>query len=109
MRKRKPVEWTQVEPLLDGCTDFERSVYRATCTIPFGETRSYGWVARKAGVPRGARAAGRALHRNPLPYIVPCHRVIRADGGLGGFSRGVEVKKRLLELERELALMRKET
>jgi len=67
--------------------------------IPYGETLSYREVALRAGFPRAFRAAGGALGRNPLPIIVPCHRVIRSDGGLGGFGGGIEIKKFLLELE----------
>jgi len=74
-------------------------VWQATRLIPYGETRSYLWVAVQIGKPGAARAVGQALGRNPLPVIVPCHRVIAADGGLGGFTGGLEMKRRLLELE----------
>lgn len=81
-------------------TPFEQSVWKAARSIPAGETRSYGWLAQKIGRPRAARAVGQALARNPLPVVFPCHRVIRSDGGLGGFASGTRVKKYLLELER---------
>jgi len=84
---------------LSGGTPFQRRVWRAVRRIPYGETRSYGWVARKTGKARAARAVGQALSTNPLPVIVPCHRVIAGDGGLGGFSNGLDMKRRLLCLE----------
>jgi methylated-DNA-[protein]-cysteine S-methyltransferase len=83
----------------EGLTEFGERVLRACARIPWGETRSYGEIARAAGSPRGARAAGQALGRNPIPIIVPCHRVIGADGSLVGFGSGLEIKQRLLQLE----------
>ena len=80
-------------------TRFQQDVWQITRTVPYGETRSYAWVANKSGLPRAARAVGQALARNPLPIIIPCHRVIGSHGGLGGFSGGVEVKRYLLNLE----------
>ena len=80
-------------------TDFEKSVWAAIREIPFGETRSYKWVAEKVGSPSAVRAVGRALGKNPIPIVVPCHRVIESDGSLGGYSSGVERKRRLLDLE----------
>lgn len=71
-------------------------------TIPCGQTRSYKWVAGKIGNPQAFRAVGQALKKNPLPGIIPCHRVIRSDGKLGGFSKGSKEKKRLLESENAL-------
>jgi len=84
---------------LSGGTPFQRRVWRVVRRIPYGETRSYGWVARKTGKARAARAVGQALSANPLPVIVPCHRVIAGDGGLCGFSNGLDMKRRLLRLE----------
>jgi methylated-DNA-[protein]-cysteine S-methyltransferase len=78
---------------------FYRKVLRATARIPYGQTRSYTEVAKRAGSPRAVRAAGTALGSNPLPIIVPCHRVLRSGGALGGYGGGVEVKRALLELE----------
>ena len=78
---------------------FTRKVLRQTSRIPFGETRSYAEMARSAGSPRAFRAAGSALGANPIPIVVPCHRVLRSGGGLGGYGGGLELKRRLLELE----------
>ena len=84
---------------LSAGTAFQRAVWRACARIPYGDTRSYGELARLAGRPGAARAAGGAMHANPLPIIVPCHRVIRSDGSLGGFGLGISLKKKLLRLE----------
>lgn len=80
-------------------TPFQKRVYRAVSAIPPGEVRSYKWVAEKIGAPRAYRAVGRVLNRNPYIGMVPCHRVIKSDGTLGGFSKGKTKKKRLLEAE----------
>jgi methylated-DNA-[protein]-cysteine S-methyltransferase len=80
-------------------TDFDRAVWRQLLEIPYGETTSYGEVARAIGRPDRARAVGAANGRNPLPIVVPCHRVIGADGSLVGYGGGLELKRRLLELE----------
>jgi len=78
---------------------FTRKVLRETARIPFGETRSYMQMAASAGSPRAHRAAGSALGANPIPIVVPCHRVLRSGGGLGGYGGGLEVKRELLRLE----------
>jgi len=78
---------------------FRRRVLRATARIPFGETSTYGDVAAAAGSPRGYRAAGTALGANPLPIVVPCHRVLRTGGALGGYGGGLEMKEELLRIE----------
>jgi methylated-DNA-[protein]-cysteine S-methyltransferase len=78
---------------------FATRVLRATAQLPFGTTATYGQVASVAGSPRAARAAGNALGSNPIPIVVPCHRVLHADGGLGGYSGGLERKRYLLRLE----------
>jgi len=80
-------------------TPFQRQVWEMTRLIPYGETRSYTWVAEQIKSPKAVRAVGQALARNPLPIIVPCHRVVTTNGRLGGFSGGGEMKKRLLHLE----------
>lgn len=85
---------------LSGAPPFQRKVLRAAAGIPFGQARPYAWVAGRIGHPRAARAVGTALGRNPVPIILPCHRVTRGDGGLGGYLFGLAVKRRLLELER---------
>jgi len=84
---------------LSRASPFQRSVWQMTQSIPCGETRTYGWVAAKVGMPQAARAVGQALARNPLPVVIPCHRVICGDGNLGGFGGGKGWKQRLLEIE----------
>ncbi len=84
---------------LSGATPFQQEVWRVTKLIPYGETRSYRWLAEQMGRPKVVRAVGQALAQNRLPIIIPCHRVIKSDGRLGGFSGGVEMKIRLLCLE----------
>jgi len=80
-------------------TEFQRRVWRALADIPFGRTISYGELARRIGKPSASRAVGLANGANPLPIIVPCHRVIGADGSLTGFGGGLPIKRRLLALE----------
>ncbi|MCY4108324.1 MAG: MGMT family protein [Chloroflexi bacterium] len=84
-------------------TDFQKQIWRACQLIPKGETRTYGWVARSAGYParQYARAAGAALGSNPALVFVPCHRVISANGDVGGYAAGIDLKRRLLEMESE--------
>ncbi len=84
---------------LCGATGFYRDVWNATRSIPYGETRTYAWVAQQIGNHRASRAVGGALARNPFPIIVPCHRVVASNGKLGGFGGGLALKKRLLEME----------
>jgi methylated-DNA-[protein]-cysteine S-methyltransferase len=79
--------------------DFQRRILKATAAIPFGQHASYGQVAERAGNPRAFRAAGTALGRNPIPIVIPCHRVWAAGGKLGGYTGGLERKRALLELE----------
>ena len=88
---------------LDGFRAFGVSVLTKGRQLQFGQTISYGDLAKKSGRPAASRAVGGALARNPLPLIIPCHRVLRTDGGLGGFSApgGIAVKKKMLELERQ--------
>lgn len=88
---------------LSGTTDFQRQVYEAACRIPYGQTVSYGELARTINKPGGARAVGRALGANPLPVIIPCHRIVGSDGSLTGFSGGLNSKKRLLQMEQNSA------
>jgi O-6-methylguanine DNA methyltransferase len=80
-------------------TPFQKEVWHTTRMIPYGETCSYRWIAEKIGRPKATRAVGGALNKNPLPVIVPCHRVIGSNGDLTGFSSGLDLKNRLLELE----------
>jgi len=84
---------------LSQSTSFERAVWETTLYIPYGETRSYSWVAGQIGKPLASRAVGRALGKNPLPIIVPCHRVLASSGALCGFGGGLEMKRYLLDLE----------
>jgi methylated-DNA-[protein]-cysteine S-methyltransferase len=81
-------------------TEFQRRVWAQLCEIPYGETISYGELARRVGNPNAARAVGLANGRNPVAVIVPCHRVIAADGSLGGYGGGTQRKTHLLDLER---------
>ena len=85
---------------LSGLGAFDRAVLLTTRSVPYGSTVTYGRLARQAGFPRSARAVGGAMQRNPLPIIIPCHRVVRSDGGTGGYSGGgPQVKQLLLALE----------
>jgi len=89
---------------VEGYTDFQKSVLKAAARIPYGEVRSYGWLAQQAGSPKAARAAGQVMAANPVPIIIPCHRVIASSGKLCGFAgglRALDLKKRLLDLEAE--------
>jgi O-6-methylguanine DNA methyltransferase len=81
-------------------TPFQRKVWRVLLKIPRGQTRSYAWVARQIGRPKAVRAVANACGANPVPILVPCHRVIASDGSLGGFGGGLALKKKLLALER---------
>lgn len=81
-------------------TEFQRQVWAALRDIPYGETRNYGQIAQAVGRPKAVRAVGMANHRNPISIIVPCHRVVGADGSLTGYGGGLENKKFLLALER---------
>jgi methylated-DNA-[protein]-cysteine S-methyltransferase len=80
-------------------TPFGRRILRACATIPFGQTSSYGAMATRAGSAAAVRAAGNALGANPIPIVVPCHRVLRTGGGLGGYTGGIERKQALLKIE----------
>lgn len=83
-------------------TPFEQKVLKAICRIPFGEVRSYAWVAKAAGHPGAGRAVGQALRKNPLPLIIPCHRVINSSGKIGGYTpAGAGLKKEILKFEKE--------
>ncbi|MDP6925272.1 MAG: methylated-DNA--[protein]-cysteine S-methyltransferase [Candidatus Scalindua sp.] len=81
-------------------TEFQRKVWNKISEIPYGELRSYKWIASEIGNINAVRAVGNAVGKNPVPPIIPCHRVIRTDGKLGGFSSGIPLKKWLLKLER---------
>jgi len=83
-------------------TPFARKVYSIVAAIPVGETRTYKWIAQKAGRPHASRAIGQILRNNPYPVIIPCHRVIKSDAGLGGYAFGTGKKKLLLGIERKI-------
>lgn len=83
----------------DGMTEFQQAVLRKTAEILPGEVRPYSWIAREIGKPRAVRAVGTALARNPVPIVLPCHRVVRNDGRLGNYYYGTEVKRSVLEAE----------
>lgn len=87
---------------IDRLPPFTQAVLRLTAKIPYGQVRSYQWLARQLGKPKAARAVGSALGRNPIPIIIPCHRIVRRDGAIGNFSLGSGWKKRLLDLEKSL-------
>jgi len=88
------------DPLdLAGSTPFQRAVWNITQSIPYGKTRSYSWISNQLGKERAARAVGQALGSNPLPIVIPCHRVISSAGELGGYTGGLDIKKRLLTIE----------
>lgn len=84
---------------ISGESQFTQKVLRKLQKIPYGTVQSYLWIGKQLGHRMAARAVGQAVKRNPIPIIIPCHRVIREDGALGGFSLGIEIKKRLLALE----------
>ena len=84
---------------LDQGTPFQRRVWQTLLEIPRGETRSYRWVAEQIGRPEAARAVGQAVGTNPLAIVVPCHRVVASDGGLGGYGGGLALKETLLRIE----------
>ena len=82
---------------------FDMKVWEALQRIPFGETRSYQEIAQQVSNPKGCRAIGGANRRNPIPLLIPCHRVINKDGGLGGFSSGTQIKEWLLHFEQQVS------
>ena len=86
-------------PLAPSGTPFQLAVWRALCDIPYGQTRSYKEIAQAVGNPKACRAVGMANNRNPIPILIPCHRVVGADGTLVGYGGGLWIKRRLLSLE----------
>lgn len=90
-------------PLEAEGTAFQKSVWRALLEIPYGQTRSYGDIARRVGSPKACRAVGMANNRNPIAVMIPCHRVVGANGALVGYGGGLPIKKKLLELENPAA------
>jgi len=94
-------------PLNPQGTEFRRRVWRESTRVPYGTTETYGGLTRRIGAPNASRAVGTALRDNPIGIIVPCHRVLCASGGLGGFNGGLERKKFLLQLERDVLARRR--
>ncbi len=87
-------------PVAPEGTEFQRAVWRTLLEIPHGETRTYGWVAARVGRPDAVRAVGTAIGRNPIGIVIPCHRVIGADGSLTGYAGGLDAKRWLLSHEK---------
>jgi len=86
-------------PRIDHCSKFQQKVLRAASAIPRGKISTYQRIAKQIGKPKAVRAVGRALANNPFPLIIPCHRVIRSDGSLGGYQGGLKMKRALLKKE----------
>ncbi len=97
----KKVDFLDWQLNLDNYTNFQMKILQTVRKIPYGETRSYKWVAQTAGYPRAYRAVGNTMRNNPIPLIIPCHRVIKSNGMLGGFSgkEGIALKKKMIDLE----------
>lgn len=87
-----PFDWSQG-------TAFQQDVWQALQTVPYGETRSYQWIAKKIGRPAAVRAVGSANGKNPFTLVVPCHRIIQKDGRIGGYTGGLAIKRKLLAIE----------
>ena len=99
--KGTPVNFSDAEVCFEGLSEFQQTVLSTLRTVTYGQIVSYGQLARLAGSPRAARAIGTVMAQNPMPVIIPCHRVIKADGSVGQFTApgGAEIKKRMLDLE----------
>ncbi|MBQ3050232.1 MAG: methylated-DNA--[Oscillospiraceae bacterium] len=89
-------------PLRRSGTEFQLKVWRRLSEIPYGTTKTYGEIAKEIGFPKAARAVGGACNKNPIIIVVPCHRVVGANGGMVGFACGIDVKEKLLELEKDI-------
>ena len=87
-------------PIAPRGTEFQRAVWKTLCQIPYGRLVSYGHIAREMGKEKAARAVGAANGKNPIPLIIPCHRVVGANGSLTGFAHGTEIKAKLIALEK---------
>ena len=95
----QPIQFALHAVALENCSEFQQRVLVAEHGIPRGRVSTYGLIAAHLGVEKGARAVGTALARNPFPLIIPCHRAIRSNGELGGYQGGLDMKRRLLQLE----------
>lgn len=104
----EPVTFGEI-PLAPAGTVFQQAVWQTLTTIPWGVTRSYKWVATQLGKPSASRAIGQANGKNPIPIIIPCHRVVQHDGSLGGYSGGLHIKSFLLSLEQQTARLEVKT
>ena len=91
-----------IDIIIKGFTPFQKDVLRAACEIKLGETRTYKWVAERIGCPNAQRAVGSALKKNPLPLLIPCHRVVASGQRTGGYALGVKLKNELLKFEKSL-------
>lgn len=100
--KGMEVRFNKLRTNLSGLTGFSQKVLNAVSAIPYGQVRTYRWLAKEIGEPEAARAVGGALNKNPLPVIIPCHRIIQSNGEIGGFSAGLQWKMRLLKIEKIL-------
>ena len=96
---RGPIDFAEISVKLVYATDFQQQVWNAIREIPYGEVRSYQWIADRIGRPKSARSIGNAVGANPVSILIPCHRVIRSNGALGGYGGGLERKRQLLALE----------
>jgi O-6-methylguanine DNA methyltransferase len=95
----KPVSFSGIEIDISSASFFEKMVWSITRIIPYGETRTYSWIAKQINNPYASRAVGQALKKNPYPVIIPCHRIILSDGTPGGYNYGIKWKSFLLKLE----------
>ena len=94
-----PIDFAEIPVQLEGSTDFQQHVWNAIRQVPYGEVQTYQWIADRIGRPKSVRAVGNAVGANPVSILIPCHRIIRSDGRLGGYGGGLERKRRLLALE----------
>lgn len=90
---------------LSCCTAFQQRVYKITKTIPYSKVKTYKWVAKKIGLPDASRAVGNALSKNPIPLLIPCHRVVKENGGIAGFTApgGADLKRKMLRMEADFS------
>ncbi len=88
--------------ILKECSEFETKVYREVLSIPLGELRTYKQIAKNVAYPKAYRAVGQALKKNPYPFIIPCHRVVKSNGDIGGYIYGRKIKKELIQLEKDI-------
>ena len=95
-----PIDFAEISVQLAYNKDFQQQVWNAIWQIPYGEVRSYQWIADQIGRPKSARSIGNAVGANPVSILIPCHRVIRSNGALGGYGGGLDRKRQLLALER---------